>query len=79
LFLSYQAGTDLANAAQNLTAIAQVRINISTTKVPAPVGNICAHTVTGDATQTIVIGSHSDSVPAGPGINDNGKIYIYLD
>ncbi|CAF1314976.1 unnamed protein product [Rotaria sordida] len=26
-----------------------------------------------DATQTIVIGGHSDSVPASPGINDNGS------
>ncbi|CAF1469230.1 unnamed protein product [Rotaria sordida] len=38
-----------------------------------PVGNICADTPTGDATQTIVIGGHSDSVPASPGINDNGS------
>jgi len=38
-----------------------------------PVENICADTPTGDVTQTIVIGSHSDSVPAGPGINDNGS------
>jgi hypothetical protein len=75
LFLSYQAGTSLANAAQNLTMNAQVKIRISTEVASDPVGNICAHTVTGDATQTIVIGSHSDSVPAGPGINDNGKIY----
>jgi hypothetical protein len=76
LFLSYQIGTTLVNATQDLTTNASVRIRISTTKGPSPVGNICAHTVTGDATQTIVIGSHSDSVPAGPGINDNGKVYI---
>ena len=44
--------------------------------LPFPVGNICADTPTGDITQTIVIGSHSDSVPAGPGINDNGKFII---
>ncbi|CAF1328658.1 unnamed protein product [Didymodactylos carnosus] len=73
LFLSFQAGTNLVNAAQDSTTNAGVRIYISTTKVPLPVGNICAHTVTGDATQTIVIGSHSDGVPAGPGINDNGS------
>ncbi|CAF4029032.1 unnamed protein product, partial [Rotaria sordida] len=73
LSLSYQAGANLMNAAVNLITNACVRIIISTTKFPSPVGNICAHTVTGDATQTIVIGSHSDSVPAGPGINDDGS------
>jgi hypothetical protein len=74
LFLSYQTGTTLANMAQNVTMNAQVTIRISGSVGPVPIGNICAHTVTGDATQTIVIGSHSDGVPAGPGINDNGKI-----
>jgi Zn-dependent M28 family amino/carboxypeptidase len=38
-----------------------------------PVDNICADTIDGDIHQTIVVGSHSDSVPAGPGINDNGN------
>lgn len=28
---------------------------------------------TGDATNTIVVGSHLDSVLAGPGLNDNGS------
>jgi Zn-dependent M28 family amino/carboxypeptidase len=37
-----------------------------------PVDNICADTTVGNINQTIVVGSHSDSVPAGPGINDNG-------
>ncbi|CAF3970313.1 unnamed protein product [Rotaria sordida] len=73
LFLSYQAGTHLKNAAQNLTTNTHIKIRISTTKYPALVGNICAHTLTGNATQTILIGSHSDSVPEGPGINDNGS------
>ena len=72
LFLSYQAGMLLVNTANNPSLTASVTIRISTTKMPLPVGNICAHTATGDATQTIVIGSHMDSVPAGPGINDNG-------
>ncbi|CAF0952153.1 unnamed protein product [Didymodactylos carnosus] len=73
LFLSYQAETTLVNAAQNLTMNTTVRIRISTEKVAAPIGNICAHTVTDDAIETIIIGSHSDGVSAGPGINDNGS------
>jgi len=35
--------------------------------------NVIADTTTGDADQVIVVGSHLDSVPAGPGINDNGS------
>jgi Zn-dependent M28 family amino/carboxypeptidase len=35
--------------------------------------NVIAQTATGDATQAVVVGAHLDSVPAGPGINDNGS------
>ncbi|CAF1351252.1 unnamed protein product, partial [Adineta steineri] len=74
LSLSYALGKALADAAQdpvnNVTAL--ININLLNDK-PLPVVNICADTPTGDPTQTIVIGSHSDSVPAGPGINDNGS------
>ncbi|CAF4603645.1 unnamed protein product, partial [Didymodactylos carnosus] len=70
--LSYQLGMTLVQAAQNTSTNASVRITIVAQYVPnTVVGNICAHTITGDATQTIVVGSHSDSVPEGPGINDN--------
>ena len=37
------------------------------------VTNIIADTMTGDITSTVVVGSHMDSVQAGPGINDNGS------
>jgi hypothetical protein len=74
LFLSYTLGQELADAAQNPSNNVGVRISITlANELTYPVGNICADTPTGDVTQTIVIGSHSDSVPAGPGINDNGK------
>ncbi|UJR19070.1 hypothetical protein I4U23_022201 [Adineta vaga] len=72
LSLSYQIGIKSLNAIQNSTNVF-VQIHISTTKYPESVGNICAHTITGDATQTIVIGSHTDSVADGPGINDDGS------
>jgi hypothetical protein len=75
LFLSYTVGQELANAAQNASTNAGVRLIINVQDLPlSPVGNICADTPTGNITQTIVIGSHSDSVLAGPGINDNGKL-----
>jgi len=35
--------------------------------------NVIADTTNGDPNLTIVLGSHLDSVPAGPGINDNGS------
>jgi hypothetical protein len=74
LFLSYSAGEALANAALSTSTNVTVQLGIDLINLPDfPVGNICADTPTGDVTQTIVIGSHSDSVPAGPGINDNGK------
>ncbi|CAF1281330.1 unnamed protein product [Rotaria sordida] len=74
LFLSYTLGQELADAARNPLNNVGVRITISIANESRyPVGNICADTPTGDATQTIVIGGHSDSVPAGPGINDNGS------
>jgi len=77
LFLSFSVGQALANAAQDPSKNARVQLAINTKDLPDfPVGNICADTPTGDITQTIVIGSHTDSVPGGPGINDNGKIMI---
>jgi len=74
LFLSYTNGKALIDALENGTSNVTVRMNIDTKDLPkSPVGNICADTPTGNVTQTIVLGSHSDSVPAGPGINDNGS------
>lgn len=35
--------------------------------------NVLATTKSGDASNTVVVGTHLDSVPAGPGINDNGS------
>lgn len=75
LFLSFPVGDALATAARNASANAGVRLVINVRDLPlSPVGNICADTKSGDATQTIVIGAHSDSVPAGPGVNDNGEL-----
>jgi Zn-dependent M28 family amino/carboxypeptidase len=77
LFLSFTLGQTLANAAQRTPGNVTVSINIIRQYASSfPSANICADTKTGDPTKTIVIGSHTDSVPAGPGINDNGKIMI---
>ncbi|CAF2979880.1 unnamed protein product [Rotaria sp. Silwood2] len=67
-FLSYNLGMQLVNGANNVEVI--MNINVSDTN---GIANICADTATGDETKTIVIGAHSDGVPAGSGINDNGS------
>ena len=67
-FLSYNLGMQLFHAVGN----ASVMMNIDVSDANG-IGNICADTPTGDSTKTIVIGAHSDGVPAGSGINDNGK------
>ncbi|CAF0978208.1 unnamed protein product [Adineta ricciae] len=62
LFLSYPVGQALADAALNTSSNTGVRLIINVENLPlSPIGNICADTPTGDATQTIVVGSHSDS------------------
>jgi len=43
------------------------------TTLTRPTRNVIAQTKGGDQTNVIVSGAHSDSVPAGPGINDNGS------
>lgn len=72
LFLSYNLGQTLVTAVNDPSRTVNVGLTIATAPLDS-VGNICADTPTGDPTQTILIGSHSDSVTAGPGINDNGS------
>lgn len=73
LFLSYNVGQGLVSAVSDTSKSVSIRLVITVSKPSVPVSNVCAHTITGDPTKTILIGSHSDSVPAGPGINDNGS------
>jgi hypothetical protein len=71
LFLSYAAGQKLVNAANQSNV--HILLEIQRENYPSfNVENICADTKDGNMNETIVIGGHSDSVPAGPGINDNG-------
>ncbi|CAF1031889.1 unnamed protein product [Didymodactylos carnosus] len=74
LSLSYSIGFQLVQAARNSAMNATVIISILVKDTPpSTVANICADTPTGDVTKTILVGSHSDSVPYGSGINDNGS------
>lgn len=48
-------------------------ISVAASFYEIPTWNLLATTRTGNASNRIVVGSHLDSVPAGPGINDNGS------
>jgi Zn-dependent M28 family amino/carboxypeptidase len=75
-FLSYNVGMRFVNAASNATTNISIMMKIDVSDAGA--GNICADTVTGNATKTIVIGAHSDGVLDGSGINDNGKKCVHI-
>jgi Zn-dependent M28 family amino/carboxypeptidase len=64
---TFDVGVDLSDAG----TVARVK-----TEVLEELGesvNVIAETPTGNPNRTVVIGAHLDSVPAGPGINDNGS------
>jgi Zn-dependent M28 family amino/carboxypeptidase len=68
--------TSLGNILQQLLAENQtvtLSLNVTTSMIATPTYNIIADTKDGRTNRTIVVGSHLDSVPAGPGINDNGS------
>jgi Zn-dependent M28 family amino/carboxypeptidase len=50
-----------------------LHMSITASQYNVTTSNIIADTTKGNPNLTIVVGSHLDSVPAGPGINDNGS------
>ncbi len=52
---------------------ATVHIVVDATTTPNEEMNVIADSPKGDKDRTIVVGAHLDSVPEGPGINDNGS------
>jgi len=69
--LSYNLGSLFAEILQvdNLT----VQVYANAIQYTTITSNVCAETKDSKSQNTIVIGSHLDSVDAGPGINDNGS------
>jgi Zn-dependent M28 family amino/carboxypeptidase len=51
----------------------RVRVFASTVSETREASNVIADTEEGREDQTVVVGAHLDSVPEGPGINDNGS------
>jgi Zn-dependent M28 family amino/carboxypeptidase len=50
-----------------------LRLAVDATVEQRTTENVIADTMTGRADRTVVVGAHLDSVPEGPGINDNGS------
>lgn len=70
LLTTYAIGRDIANAAPGSVSLAMsVDVSIDS----APTTSLVVETGTGDEEDVLMFGAHLDSVPAGPGINDNGS------
>merc|ERR1712137_874846 len=70
--LSNEAGTELMHT-QTTGNVVSIRMVSATAEVTSYTINLWVETPSGSDSNTIVSGSHLDSVPAGPGINDNGS------
>ncbi|WP_438293803.1 M28 family metallopeptidase [Streptomyces sp. HUAS TT7] len=71
------AGISLADgealAGQLAKGPVKVTLDVATEAVAQKTRNVIAETRTGNPDSVVALGSHLDSVPAGPGINDNGS------
>ncbi|XP_065909790.1 aminopeptidase-like [Dysidea avara] len=70
---TYQLGQKLLDLIVLSQYTLEVHIETSTSVTIATTYNVLASTTHGKEDSIIVFGSHLDSVPAGPGINDNGS------
>ncbi|MFI6816192.1 M28 family metallopeptidase [Nonomuraea sp. NPDC050328] len=68
VFADFAVGQELASAPG-----ATVRIKTDTTTTFGTSTNVIAETRFGDPRNVVMVGAHLDSVPEGPGINDNGS------
>ncbi|MEV7184447.1 M28 family metallopeptidase [Kitasatospora sp. NPDC093102] len=62
-----------ALAAEAAAGPVRVTLDIRTFMEPRKTWNVIAETRDGDPAHTVMVGAHLDSVPEGPGINDNGS------
>ena len=72
LFAGFAVGEQLVTLARSGAEVT-VRLKTATISETRTTKNLLADTPRGDASQTVVVGGHLDSVPEGPGINDNGS------
>lgn len=71
LFTTYTLGAELADAAA-LESV-DVELSVDGGVESTETFNVLAETATGDPDHVVMLGAHLDSVPAGPGVNDNGS------
>lgn len=69
LLTTYDVGAAMAQAAGNVDVELEANVSLQV----SPTRNLVVETETGDPHDVIMLGAHLDSVPAGPGINDNGS------
>jgi Zn-dependent M28 family amino/carboxypeptidase len=70
---TFAIGEDLANGVLNGPTGSTAHVSVDRDFEVRTTHNVIAETPDGDANNVIVIGAHLDSVPRGPGINDNGS------
>jgi Zn-dependent M28 family amino/carboxypeptidase len=71
VFTTYALGTEFAEAAALDAVILELSVDAGV--IATETFNVLAETPTGDPDQVVMLGAHLDSVPAGPGVNDNGS------
>lgn len=69
---SYTLGEELYNLVNDSQTVI-LRVMVSTESGTRATSNVIAETPGGNENNVILLGAHLDSVPAGPGINDNGS------
>ena len=70
---SFAIGDDLRNGVNNGATGSEARVRVDRVNETRTTYNVLAETPTGDPNNVVVVGAHLDSVPRGPGINDNGS------
>ncbi len=70
---TFVIGDDLRNGVSNGDTGSSARVRVDRVNETRTTYNVLAETPTGDPNNVIVVGAHLDSVPRGPGINDNGS------
>jgi carboxypeptidase Q len=71
IFISYNFGQSIKTGASGTFTVDGVSKYITS-------HNLIAETRSGDHNNVITLGAHTDSVPEGPGINDNGSGVISI-
>jgi aminopeptidase Y len=67
VFAGFAVGNDLADSPGTVVRVkTDTRLDIATSR------NVIAESRFGDADDVVMVGAHLDSMPTGPGINDNG-------